>query len=370
MDCCALFCGLFCGCWLLMGVGWLLYYMVLHLQYYAQHGLGDFAAVPAFFAISSFAACMCAIMGASMTTPANMGARAFCTMGSLIIWTFLGWSTFAVTLKYSTNMTFSVPGWLKTCVTIWLFWTLLCCFGAAIFAIKSAVEEAPLFGPSEAPDLPSPRAGSKTTAEVISEDGGQCHDDPTLYGRSQLRKWSASNTQWKAFLFTGFPRSLSAVEWCNRNLGMCDPELVGQPSEDAEVMPNLVYVRAECVAQFKERKREPLRQEVTLWRDSNPGKQECNRPRIRGLVEPTGEKEANSSDNEEASGEHHAASAGSASASTSASVAGETQVRLPPRDIHTQNTFVHFPETDRTSMMARSASAPEVISSAPEIISL
>jgi len=205
---------------------------------------------------------------------------------------------------------------------------------------------------------------------VISEGGEECHDDLTVYGRSHLRNWLAVNNQWAAFSFIGFPRGFQAVEWCNGNLGVCDPELVGQPSEDAEVMPNLVYVRAECVAQFKERKREPLRQEVMLWRDSNPGKQECNRPRIRGLVEPTGEKEANSSDNEEASGEHHAASAGSASASTSASVAGETQVRLPLRDIHTQNTFVHFPETDRTSMMARSASAPEVISSAPEIISL
>jgi len=267
-----------------------------------------------------------------------------------------------VTLKYSANMTFSIPGWLETCATIWLSWTLFWCFGVAISAIKYAVEKAPLFGRSEAPDLPSPEAGSETIAEVISEDGGECHDDPTLYGRLQLRKWSANNTQWKAFLFTGFPRSFIAVEWCNTNLGMCDPELVGQPSEDAEVMPNLVYVRAECVAQFTERKREPLWQEVMLWRTSNPGKQECNRPRIRGPVEPTGEKEANSSDNEEASGERHATSAGSASASTPASVAGETQVFFPPRDIHTQNTFVHFPETDRTLMMARSASAPEIFS--------
>lgn len=117
---------------------------------------------------------------------------------------------------------------------------------------------------------------------------------------------------------------------------------------------------ADHVPEFNERKQEPLREEVKRWRAFNAGKQlrECNRPRIRA-VDPTGEKDASSSDKEEPCGNcPQATSVGFASASSSAMPAGETQVHLPQQDVSTLNTFVHVPDSDHTPRAERPASAP------------
>jgi len=137
---------------------------------------------------------------------------------------------------------------------------------------------------------------------MISEGSEGCHNNLTVHGGSHLRTCSAGDNQWKASLFSDFPLFFKAVEWCNSNLGTCDPERVGNPFEDVEMMPNLVFVRAGCVPQFNECKLELLRQAVMRWRASNPGKQNCTRPCVRGPVNPTGEKDASSSHKEEAFG--------------------------------------------------------------------
>merc|ERR1719410_2938668 len=98
-------------CSYLLGLVYLLYSIVLHLQHYAQHGLGDSLAVPFFFAISSFAACACAAACAR----ARLGSLKYapdhimlpqCCFRACIIWTFLGFGLFWGTLAISTGISF------------------------------------------------------------------------------------------------------------------------------------------------------------------------------------------------------------------------------------------------------------------------
>lgn len=177
--------------------------------------------------------------------------------------------------------------------------------------------------------------------------------------RSKLRTWLQTQSEYEAFLFTGFPKTIigasTAEQWCNMKLDMHSPELVGQPSVDAEVMPNLVYVQMASVSKFNERKEGPLKEAHTLWKESREGKdsnKKCNRPRIR-QVDPTGEdKAANSSEEEKILGEQDG-SGGSASASSSCPPS--TSVRHIS-DIPCKHTFVHFPEHAESLVIGRSAS--------------
>jgi len=275
--------------WWLLGLVYILYSLGLHLHHYVQHGLGDSLAVPFFFAISSFAACACAAAACACARqristyfPDHVLLPRICATAcfrTCILWAFLACGLFWGTLAISTGISFSLQcmclfdcadgdyekmnqaskNWVEMLVGSMAVVAMMCfCSISACGVVIACSDE-------DVAQTPSPEAASETSANVTSEGREECpddpHDNPTVYGRSQLRDWLAGK-QWKAFLFTGFPQPCIALQWCKSKLYMGEPEVVDRPSEDAEVMPNLVYVMADHVPEFNQRKQAPLRGEA------------------------------------------------------------------------------------------------------------